>query len=177
MVLIASKVESPADPKNQKRIIARAKSNISPDDGGFEFHLEQREVERGISAQGISWGGAIAGSALALLNDAEGVESKIDEDKSASDNAADFLCEVLKEGARSSKEIEAEAKEAGISKASLRRARNKLKVRSVKSAMIGGWLLQLPKALNNPEDAHTERVSAFDETERLRDDSPESGLE
>ena len=177
MVLIASKVEDPDDPKDQKRIIARAKSNISPDDGGFEFHLEQSEVKRGIWAQGISWGGPITGSALALLNDAEGVESKIDEEKSARDNAADFLCEALKDGDRPSKEIDAEAKEAGISKASLRRARGKLNVRSVKSAMNGGWMLQLPKALNTPEDAHTKRVSAFDDSERLRSENDETELE
>ncbi len=177
MVLIASKVEDPDDPKNQKRIVARAKSNISPDDGGFLFHLEQSQVKKGIWAQGISWGCAITGSALALLNDAEGVESKIDEEKSARDNAADFLCEALKDGARPSKEIDAEAKEAGISNASLRRARGKLNVRSVKSAMTGGWMLQLPKALNTPEDAHTKRVSAFDDIERLRSENDETELE
>ena len=177
MVLIASRVEDPDDPKNQKRIIARAKSNISPDDGGFEFHLEQSQVKSGIWAQGISWGGAITGSALALLNDAEGVESKSDEEKSARDNAADFLCEALKDGARPAKEIDTEAKEAGISNASLRRARSKLNVRSVKSAMTGGWMLQLPKALNTPEDAHTKMVSAFDDIERLRDENDETEVE
>lgn len=177
MVLIASKVEDPDNSKSMKRIIARAKSNISADDGGFEFQLEQSEVKRGIWAQGISWGGAITGSALALLNDAEGVESKIEEEKSARDNAAEFLCEALKDGARPSKEIDIEAKEAGISNASLRRARGKLNVRSVKSAMTGGWMLQLPKALNIPEDAHTKGVSAFDDIERLRSENDEAEFE
>ena len=177
MVLIASKVEDADDPKNQKRIIARAKSNISPDDGGFEFFLQQSEIKQGIWAQGITWGSAITGSALALLNDAEGVESKVDEEKSARDNAADFLCEALKDGARPCKEIDAEAKEAGISNASLRRARGKLNIRSVKSAMHGGWTLQLSKALNAPEDAHTKRLSAFNDDERLQDENDETELD
>ena len=51
MVLIASKVDDPDNPKAMKRIVARAKSNISADDGGFEFHLEQSEVKPGIWAQ------------------------------------------------------------------------------------------------------------------------------
>lgn len=177
MVLIASKIEDVDDAKNQKRIIARAKSNISADDGGFEFFLQQSEVKQGILAQGITWGGAITGSALALLNDAEGVESKVDEEKSARDNAADFLCEALKDGARPCKEIDAEAKEAGISIASLRRARSKLNVRSVKSAMHGGWMLQLTKAFSEPEDAHTKRLSAFNDDERLQDENDETELE
>jgi putative DNA primase/helicase len=177
MVLIASKVEDLDDPKSLKRIIARAKSNISADDGGFEFHLAQSEVKPGIWAQGITWGGAIDGSALALLNNAEGVESTADEEKSARDNAADFLIEALKDCSRPSKEIEAEAKEAGISIGSLRRARSKLKVRSVKSAMSGGWVLELPKALNSSEDAHSISVSAFGESERLRDENIETELE
>jgi putative DNA primase/helicase len=177
MVLIASKVQDPDDSKSMKRIIARAKSNISPDDGGFSFHLEQSEVKPGIHAQGISWGGAISGSALALLNDAEGVESKINDEKSAREIAADFLREVLKDGAKPSKEIEAEARDAGISRASLRRAKDKLKVLPAKSAMLGGWTWQLPKVLNSPEDAHTKKVSTFDEIEHLRGENDLTELE
>jgi putative DNA primase/helicase len=174
MVLIASKVDDPEDAKSTKRIIARAKSNISPDDGGFEFRLEQSEVKDGIWAQGVTWGGAIAGSALALLNNAEGVDSRVDEDKNAIDDAIDFLREALREGQRTVKDVEDEAKVAGVTKATLRRARHKLGVESVKSAMNGGWVLQLPKALISPEDAHTKGVSAFDEFERLREENAEA---
>jgi putative DNA primase/helicase len=177
MVLIASKVAGPDNPKNQKRIVARAKSNVSADDGGFEFHLEQSEVKPGIWAQGIQWGGAISGSALALLNDAEGVESRTDEEKNAVGNACEFLTDALSIGQRPSKEIDDEAKEAGISKATLKRARSKLNVRSVKSAMSGGWVLELPKGLNNPEEAHTKRVSPFDEFEPLRSEPEKAGVE
>lgn len=177
MVLIASKVEDPDNPKSLRRIIARAKSNISADDGGFEFHLAQSEVKPGIWAQGIEWGGAIDGSALALLNEAEGVESRNDEEKNAVGNAVDFLRDALSQGQRPSKDIEAEAKEAGISKATLRRARGQLAVRSVKSAMSGGWVLELPKMLKTPEDAHQKSVSAFGEIERLRDEKDETELE
>ena len=177
MVLIASKVEDPDNPKSLKRIIARAKSNISADDGGFEFHLAQSEVKPGIWAQGIEWGGAIDGSALALLNEAEGVESRNDEEKNAVGNAVDFLRDALSQGQRPSKDIEAEAKEAGISNATLRRARGQLAVRSVKSAMSGGWVLELPKMLKTHEDAHQKSVSAFGEIERLRDEKDETELE
>ena len=172
MVLVASKVEDPEGGK-LTRIVARAKSNISADDGGFEFFLEQSEVKSGIWAQGVQWGGAITGSALAMLNDAEGVESRFDEEKNAVGDAVEFLRGALKAGQRPVKEIDDEAKGAGISKGTLKRARAKLNARAAKSAMHGGWMLELPKGLNNPEEAHPKSVSAFDEFEPLRENSTE----
>lgn len=59
-----------------KRILARAKSNIGPDDGGFEYGIEQTEPKGypghfGASASVIDWDKALTGTARELLADAE----------------------------------------------------------------------------------------------------------
>ena len=175
MVLVASKVEDPEGSK-LTRILARAKSNISADDGGFEFDLEQYEVKSGIWAQGVQWGGAISGSALTLLNQAENTDGNNDE-KTIIDDAVEFLQNMLAIGQVPSKEVEAEAKAAGISVATFRRAKKRLKVKSVKSTMQGCWMLELRRCSSNPEDAHQKSVSTFEQVEHLRDESTETELE
>ena len=175
MVLVASKVEDPEGGK-LTRIIARAKSNISADDGGFEFFLEQSEVKPGIWAQGVQWGGAISGLALALLNEAENTDGNNDE-KTIVNDAVEFLQSTLADGQLPSKEVEKEAKAAGISVATFRRAKKQLKVRSVKSAMQGCWMLELRRCSPNTEDAHLKSVSTFEQVEHLREESTEAEIE
>lgn len=168
VVLVASKVQDPDDPKSMKRIVAIAKSNISADSGGFEFFLEQTELRPGISAQRITWGGAVDGSALELLNRAEGVESEFDDAKNAIDNACDFIRESLGSQQRASKELEAEARSAGISTATFRRARSRMNVRSVKSKLTGEWFVTLPNMLNPEQNVHTESDEHLEHDERLQ---------
>jgi hypothetical protein len=55
VVLVAAKVKSLEDGQDA-RILARSKSNIGPDDGGFNYHLEQCEPLPGIHASRIAWG-------------------------------------------------------------------------------------------------------------------------
>jgi putative DNA primase/helicase len=147
MVLVAAKVQTETDDESKppQRIIARAKSNISADDGGFSFNLELIEIQRGIVAQRVTWGEAIKGSALALLNDAEKTEEDGDE-SSALDDACEFLKQALAGGQALSKRIDKDARGAGISRRTLMRARSELKVKATKSAMLGGWVLELPKS-------------------------------
>lgn len=61
MVLVAAKVQS--EDEKPLRVLARAKSNIGPDDGGFEYFLEQSEVATGIVASHVAWGKAVEGTA------------------------------------------------------------------------------------------------------------------
>lgn len=67
VVLVAAKVKS--EYGEDRRILARSKSNIGPDDGGFEYLIDQVEALTGIQASRIAWGKAVEGSARELLTD------------------------------------------------------------------------------------------------------------
>jgi putative DNA primase/helicase len=139
VVLVAAKVRS--EDGEDRRILARGKSNIGPDEGGYEYHLEQVEALPGIEASRILWGKAVEGSARDLLTDPE----EDAEDSGPRDGAADFLREVLKGGPLAAKAIKAEALEAGHAWRTVRRASEELLVIKRKDGMQGGWYWQLPK--------------------------------
>ena len=64
------------------------------------------------------------------------------------DEAVEWLRELLAAGPRPVKEVEAEAKAAGIRSASLRRARGELRCKPVREGFgkDGEWVLHLPRA-------------------------------
>lgn len=136
VVLVAAKVKS-EDGSEDRRILARSKSNIGPDDGGYEYQLEQSEPLPGIHASYVTWGASVAGSARELLSD----PNEPDDGKTAVDSAAGFLREVLKDGLTPCKTIQAEGKDAGISWASIRRAAESIFV--IKKKGAEGWYWKL----------------------------------
>jgi hypothetical protein len=142
VVLVAAKVRT--DDGGDKRILARGKSNIGRDDGGFEYHLEQTEVKSLIETNRITWGSSVNGTAQELLS-----EPDLDElEGGALEDAKAFLSEFLAGGSKPSKLVQSEARDAGISSASLRRARDALHVKAKKDGMV--WSLALPdKELKN----------------------------
>ena len=107
VVLVAAKVKS-EDGTEDRRILARSKSNIGPDDGGYEYHLEQSEPLPGIEACYVTWGLSVKGSARELLSDPNEQDT---ESQSAIESATSFLLEVLKDGLTPCKTIQAEAKD------------------------------------------------------------------
>jgi hypothetical protein len=140
VVLVAAKVKG--DDGTERRILARSKSNIGPDGGGFEYVIEQVEVEAhpGIFASRIEWGQAVEGSARDLL-----AEPDQDDEQSPRESAAEFLREVLGAGAAPVKTVEAEARSAGVAWRTVRRAADELQVIKRKGGMGAGWYWSLPK--------------------------------
>lgn len=150
VVLVAAKVKG--DDGEERRILARSKSNIGPDDGGFEYHLEQVEALPGIEASRICWGGPVQGNARELLTDADE-----NEDQAPREGAADFLREVLKDGSMPSKTVRSEAMEAGHTWRTVRRAADELCVIKRKGGMSGGWYWQLPNlSTKNAKESNLE---------------------
>lgn len=139
VVMVAAKVKS--EDREDRRIFARSKSNIGPDQGGFEYHLEQFEPQPGILASYVAWGNPVEGSARELLTDPAEQDNG---HASALDAAAQFLRDVLSDDVVPTKTIETEAKAAGISWATVRRASNELGVKKRKGA-DGKWYWILPK--------------------------------
>jgi putative DNA primase/helicase len=95
----------------------------------------------GICASYVAWGNAVQGSARELLTDPF---ENDDEKTSAKEAATDFLRQVLGDDVVPSKSIEAEAKEAGISLRTLRRASDALGVKK-RRGEGGKWYWTLPK--------------------------------
>ena len=122
-----------------RRILARGKSNIGPDDGGFEYSIAQVEALPGIQASRIEWGAAVEGSARELLTD----PTEETEEGNAQDSAAEFLQEVLKGDVVPVKSIETEAKEAGLAWRTIRRASDALGVVKKRGAE-NRWYWSLP---------------------------------
>lgn len=139
VVLCAVKVGG-ADGGDDRRILARAKSNIGPDDGGFEYSIEQTELvgHPGISASVILWGQPLAGTARELLAEAE---ADADGESSALDDAMEFLRSELREAPKAAKDIFREARDAGHSERTIKRAKAVLQAESRKEK--AGWVWSL----------------------------------
>ena len=163
VVMVAAKVKGDEEGQDT-RILARSKSNIGPDDGGFQYHLEQSEPLPGIHASHIAWGKAVEGTARELLTDPD--DGPQDEGAgSAKEAAQEFLLELLKDGATATKHIQEQAKEAGISWATVRRASDALGVK--KRPSNGSWYWQLPHLLKQvaqlAQRSETEQVEQVSE--------------
>jgi putative DNA primase/helicase len=129
VVMVAAKVKGQQDDED-RRVLARSKSNIGPDDGGFEYHLTQRELQDypGVIASCVEFGASIAGTARELLAEAE-AEPDGSETAAASDDAADFLRDMLAGSIEvTSREVTNRMKSEGFSDKVIRRAREKLGV-------------------------------------------------
>lgn len=139
VVLVAAKVKN--EEGEEKRILARGKSNIGPDTGGFEYHIEQGEPIPGIQASYVAWGKPVEGTARELL--AEPEDSKDSEsERSAQSEAEEFLIQLLRDGPSPTKHVEAEAKAAGISWRTVRRASDALGIK--KRKLQGAWYWEKP---------------------------------
>jgi hypothetical protein len=127
--------------RTQAESEARAASWIGPDEGGYEYHLEQSEPLPGIVASYVAWGAAVEGSARDLLTD-----PNVDDggEKPALESATDFLRQVLGDDVVPSKAIEAEARDAGIAWRTVRRAADELGVKK-RRGDGGKWYWTMPK--------------------------------
>ena len=132
MVLVAAKEQAEGD-EPPRRIFVRAKSNLGPDGGGFAYALEQIEVAPGIFGQRIGWRETLEGEARDLLAVAETPTDA--SEGGALSEAQEFLRDLLKDGAVPSKQVMADAREAGYSSSTIRRAKDAM---GIKARKIGG---------------------------------------
>lgn len=152
------------------RIFVRAKSNIGPDGDGFEYDLAEVECpsKPSLLATKVTWGNAVFGSPQELLGRIESDPSHGD----ALSEAKDFLLSILANGPVALDVIENEAKGAGISKATLRRAKTSLGIKSGKIGFTGGWEWALLNPVTEEDGVHSvstpPSMSAFAEDEHLQ---------
>ena len=156
VVMVAAKVKS--EDGQDTRILARSKSNVGPDDGGFQYHLEQVEVDAfpGIEATRIAWGKSVDGNASQLLTD----PNEAGEEVSDSSDACDILKAELSTGIPTSADVACKPlRDAGFTKKQIWAASKKLNVIRKKGGMKEGWLWRLPGpfevafTVETPEDS------------------------
>lgn len=187
VVLVAAKHQEEGEDGRTARLFCRAKSNIGPDDGGFEYDLQQAELKAnpGIFASFVLWGEAVEGAARELLATADATGD--DGEGGTMADAKRFLSDLLADGPMPTKAIKADAEGAGYSWATIRRAQKALGIEASKEGGHFGpakqqWTWRLPaedaqgehlqwnglKVLKNAEDAQQNNVSTFREIERLQ---------
>ncbi len=122
------------DPEDRNvKLLASVKSNLGPMPKSLIYSLETvGDVAR------ISWGGESDLTANDLLTHPGGKK------KSAGEQAAEQLADLLAEGPRTAKDVEEHLGELGYSENAIESARRKLKIRASKSSYDGGWILELP---------------------------------
>ncbi|MEO1751151.1 AAA family ATPase [Thiofaba sp. EF100] len=172
VVLLATKREDPP-PGEAPRLLVRAKSNIGPDEGGCTYDLEQVRIEGDLYATRVTWGAPVEGPARELLAQAESVPGEEDDGGTLGD-AMRFLRNLLADGPLPQKQIMDDARGAGYSETTIRRAKQRLGVEAVKEGgYFGGhkqqWAWRLP-----PEDDQEnlkmptfQRLSTFKEADHL----------
>ena len=118
-------------------MLASTKNNLAKPSPSLSFHLEG--ASNGLSR--VAWDGESTQTATTLL--AVPTDS---EAKSALDEAKGFLLDILANGRREAKEVQAEARDAGISvTGALRRAREALGIKPRQLAFNGGWVWEMPE--------------------------------
>jgi hypothetical protein len=142
--------EDPDDRKNG-RILAHSKSNLGPLQPSRRFHLEEVHTTSigkvDFPPCRIRWDGISplnAEQLLAKIDEMDRKEGKDAGTDSALQEAQNFLRNLLFGGPTPSKEIQKEAKEAGISGITLRRARVALGIVSYCPAIGQAWMWRLP---------------------------------
>ncbi|MCX7147537.1 MAG: AAA family ATPase [Sulfuritalea sp.] len=181
VVMVAAKHQEEGEDGRTVRLFIRAKSNIGPDDGGFEYDLHQGELKAypGIFASSVLWGDAVEGAARELLATADATSD--DGEGGTQADARRFLSDLLADGSMPVKSIRADADGAGYSWATIRRAQKALGIEAVKEGGHFGngkqqWVWKLLvtegaqaehlqtdslKALKNVEDAQQKELSTF----------------
>lgn len=122
-------------------VVTRAKSNIGPQNDGFRYRLGFKNLRNSRRVRipdipYIEWLEPLEGSADEIINQAQGIAT----DKEQS--AEGFLRELLAEGPKSVLAIHAALEKRSFSARTLRRAKQALGVKSIKTG--NGWNWTLP---------------------------------
>ena len=158
--------------ENTRRIFCRAKSNIGLDSGGFEYELQQKEVIAGINSSIVKWGNGLEGSARDLLAEPDYRETG-ENGNSALDDAKAFLCKLLVNGEMAQKQIVVDAKGAGHTSATVKRAKTALNIKSSKSILDKRWYWKLPTNILNinqeAQEAHINCMSTLNHLKNVKE--------
>ena len=144
------------DPKDvDRRLLLAVKQNLSVDPGGLAFRIEMAHN----NVAHLAWeAGAVALAANDVLSNVD-----VQQDQNERREAKEWLQDLLADGPVPVKKIQDEAKAAGLSWITVRRAKEALAVAASKSGYQGKWEWRLEDA--HSKDAHPidTHVSTFEE--------------
>jgi putative DNA primase/helicase len=171
VVMVAAKKQD-EDDKPGVRIFMRAKSNIGPDEGGFEYELQQAALysNPNIIASHVVFGEAIEGKARDVLAEAETIKDKDkDEDKAASlREATDFLIDLLLDGPLPTKEVRAAARDAGQAWRTIERAKSKLKISTGNRSAGWPWMLPQGELRHEKKETHPNTLAELADIKKVK---------
>lgn len=164
MVLVAAKEEN-----GDRRVLARAKSNIADDTGGVEYGLNVTTIDGDIQTTYVTWEGVIDGTAREILGEVEFDETGEGGEK---EDAEQFLSDLLADGPLPTKRIKADADGAGFSWITIKRAKKVLGIEAKREGFGTGsvWVWEATaKGIKDCEGDHTKTVIPFVKIDPLRE--------
>lgn len=169
IVMVAVKQQSiEGQTGSPSRMLIRSKSNIGVDDGGFkyDFRIEELPNYPGVTASSVLWKGIVQGSARDLLATAESFNTE----KTATEEAIEFLKEILSSGPQKASEIFKEVRQAGISEKVIRTAKDRICKKPYKKEYAGGWWWELKadQDAQFTEDAPSDKLGILERNGHLR---------
>ncbi len=175
IVMLTARMKKDDPDASPTCVLVRAKSNIGPDDGGFEYEIRNASFYKNghlFDTATVSFNSdPLNGSAKDILQFAE--SGGVTESSSAVAAAALFLTDLLAHGPKSAQEVELKAQEAGIAMSAVKRAKLKMGVVSQRQnsgpSSVFCWSLnptpsqplRQPNSYYTFEDVRNESVSSF----------------
>jgi putative DNA primase/helicase len=126
-----------SDPDGNRRLFLPIKNNLGNDRTGLSFTTGVVDLPGGISAPRICWG-------LDAVDTTADEALAPDEERSAVEEAKDFLRDLLAAGPMKSEDVKAAAHKARISSRTLWRAKDKFRIRAEKYEVRGPWYWKIP---------------------------------
>jgi len=149
-----------------KRLFLPMKNNLAPDSTGLAFNIQSHIIGNDIETSRISWlPDVVTVTAIEALN------VPLDpEDMSERGEAKEWLRDALKDGPMARTDVEAQAKKDGHKWRTVRRAKDELGIKPVKTRFDGGWEWALPKVANMASNRPIHNnVDTFDSGGHLRE--------
>jgi hypothetical protein len=135
--------KNPDDPS--QRLMLSGKMNLAPEQTGLSYQLREKDA----GSVCVAWGGAVSVSADSVLTPEDS------EDRSERLEAMDWLRSELSNGPVSVNQLQEDARAAGYSWRTVRRAQDALGIKPRKDGFKGGWTWQLPEDGHEPPKMST----------------------
>lgn len=141
VLIVGRDPEDPDGERGHRRVIAHAKSNYGAEAPSLLMRIEGREIQ-------TEDGETIPTSRVVLMGETaveadDLVRHQTPDERSASDEAAEFLRDMLAEGPAQATLVKVAADENGISTTTLNRVKRRIGVRSTRPGGKGPWLWEL----------------------------------